>query len=468
MAESSFQPEVQYICPGEDYEISRAVHLSRLAAFYPKCRDCVHRHDSSQLTLPIVEQAETVTRRPQRENLFTDEGVRGVYLNELTANKAGEIAGAFASLLWEATPLAIRTVDSPVNSQSMEQPSAGTRIIGTPATNISSSAGRSGPQIVIAHDERPASPDLVTGIAKILRRMGCHVIDIGLATRPCFWFAVEHLQAAAGIQVSGSGCDPAWTGLDFVMAGAIPIERDHLLQQIAERHKAGYQRPTRHSAGQRAVHCGPIYEAGLRKHFHALRPLKICIGCPSRPVRDVISRLFQELACQLIPVHIPVRSRQMNDGAGADAQRLSQAVQQHQAHFGLLIDDDGQTCSVFDELGHMVPARLVTLLLAEVMLLEARHSRIVLEQSVAQSLLRPIDRRDGFVATSEPDRWSIATMMRETDAAFAGGETGRYWFREAMPTCDAVLTLARVLQALSRSDVDLSEVVIRLEKESPR
>jgi hypothetical protein len=29
-------------CPGEQYDISRPVHLARLAAFYSKCRDCPH------------------------------------------------------------------------------------------------------------------------------------------------------------------------------------------------------------------------------------------------------------------------------------------------------------------------------------------------------------------------------------------------------------------------------------------
>ncbi|MDB5391943.1 MAG: Phosphomannomutase [Planctomycetaceae bacterium] len=434
------QPEPQYVCPGEDYAISRAVHLSRLAAFYPKCRECVHRHDTSQLAVQTVEHIDASNRRAARTTLFTDEGVRGIYLNELTATKAGEIAGAFASLLWEATPLEIRTPDSVANSMSKPQ----------------------GPQVVIAHDERPSSPDLITGVAKILRRMGCQVIDIGLATRPCFWFAVDHLKAAAGIQVAGSGHDPAWTGLDFVLAGAIPIERDNRLPEIASRLASGYQRPMRFSAGQRTFHCGPLYEASLRKHFHALRPLKVCLGCPSRPVRDVIVRLFEKLACQLIPVTIPTRARKILSSEDIDTQRMQQGVLQYAAHFGLLIDDDGQTCSVFDERGELIPPRQISLLLAEVVLAEVRHSRIVLEQSASAALLRPIDRRDGFVAMSDANRWSIATTMREADAAFAGGDSGRYWFREAIPTCDAVLTLAKLLQALSRSDADFSVVLSRL------
>lgn len=433
--------ESQYVCPGEDYSISRAVHLSRLAAFYPKCRDCRHRHDTSQLAVQTVEKIEAAVQRVERPTLFTDRGVRGVYLNELTATKAGEIAGAFASLLWESIPLTLKSDDSP------------------PVHRLSK---RMGPQVVIGHDDRPSSPDIVTGIAKTLRRMGCQVIDVGLVTRPCFWFAVDHLHASAGIHVTGSGCDPAWTGLDFVAAGALPIESNYLLQDIAQRHAAGYQRPLRQSAGQRTFHVAPIYEAGLWKHFHALRPLQVCVGCSNRPVRDLIGRLFQKLACRLIPVSIPVRRRNLFDPADADNLRMQQTVMQHGAHVALLIDDDGQACAVWDERGEPVPARRLTLLLAETILAEARQSHIVLESEAYKELLRPIDRRDGFCAIAEPTPWNISRAMREANAVFAGGDSGRYWFRESIPTCDAVLTLAKLLQALSRSDADLSAVIANL------
>ncbi len=433
--------EPTYVCPGEDYSISRAVHLSRLAAFYPKCRECAHRHDTSQLTPQTIEKIDASVQRAERATLFTDQGVRGIYLNELTASKAGEMAGAFASLLWESTPLTLKETDSAPVSQLQK---------------------RLGPQVVIGHDDRPSSPDLVTGVAKTLRRMGCQVIDIGLVSRPCFWFAVEHLQASAGIHVTGSGCNPAWTGLDFVGAGAIPVERDHLLASISERYEAGYQRPLRQSAGQRTFHAQAVYEAGLWKHFHALRPLKVCVGCPNRPVRDLIGRLFQKLACKLIPVVTPVRSRSLRDPNDPDNVRMSQTVVQQGAHFGLLIDDDGQTCAAWDERGELVPARRLTLLLAETVLTEARHSHIVVEESAFKELLRPVDRRDGFCATAAPTLWGMAQAMRASNAEFGGGDRGSYWFRETFPTCDAVLTLAKLLQALSRSDAEFSVVLAGL------
>ena len=49
--------------------------------------------------------------------------------------------------------------------------------------------------------------------------------------------------------------------------------------------------------------------------------------------------------------------------------------------------------------------------------------------------------------------------MRRNRAPFAADGAGRYWFAEAYPACDALLTLLHLLQALSRSDTPLSEVV---------
>jgi phosphomannomutase len=128
-----------------------------------------------------------------------------------------------------------------------------------------------------------------------------------------------------------------------------------------------------------------------------------------------------------------------------------------------LIDDDGQTCAVWDERGDLVSCRQLTLLLAETVLAEARNSHIVVEGPAFNELLRPIGRRDGVCAMVDPTMWGMAQGMRETNALFGGGDSGRYWFRETFPTCDAVLTLAKLLQSLSRSDAECSEVVAGLQ-----
>ncbi|HUG91582.1 MAG TPA: hypothetical protein VML55_12140, partial [Planctomycetaceae bacterium] len=79
--------EKLYICPGDTHPISRSVHLSRLAAFYPKCRDCALRHETGQLPQQTLVRIHSTERRVQRKSLLTAEGLRGVYLNEIDRRK---------------------------------------------------------------------------------------------------------------------------------------------------------------------------------------------------------------------------------------------------------------------------------------------------------------------------------------------------------------------------------------------
>src|SRR6266404_4181554 len=86
-----------YRCPGEEYDITRSVHLARLAAFYSKCRNCPHAPDSTE----AGDSGQLHEANDSASSLFTSEGVRGRYLNDLSRATAAKIAGAMASCLWE-------------------------------------------------------------------------------------------------------------------------------------------------------------------------------------------------------------------------------------------------------------------------------------------------------------------------------------------------------------------------------
>lgn len=424
-----------YRCPGETYEIPRGVHLARLAAGYDRCEACPHRegpHANPGTDLSSVDEASF-----RRHGLFTAEGVRGVHLNELTRTDAVHIAGAFASGLWDE----LGRGDEAHSTAS--RPEGNRLASGAAREGITLlSTGRPGPLIVLAHDERSSSPDLVVGIGGALRRMGCQVVDIGPVTRPGFWFAVHQLHAAGGIQASGSGCDPAWTGMDFVRQGVLPCSRGAELDAIEQRSRDGYGRPSRRPGSQRLYSAAIAYEAGLGKHFHALRPLKIVLGCPNRLLRELLERIFRKLACRLIPVPMPMRARRLDDDRDPDVSRVAAAVRGNGAHFGILIDDDAQSCALFDDSGaRAAPGRVLPLLGAVER--EARPGGVAVDETTNRG------------ATLE----MMARALRQPEALCGADAAGRYWFVEAFPNCDAVLTLIKLLQLLSRADTPFSDLL---------
>jgi phosphomannomutase len=447
-----------YRCPGENYDITRAVHLARLAVSYSKCRTCPRAPGAVVALESPTGEPEFTT--PLDASLFTSEGIRGRYLNDLTRATAAQIAGAMASCLWDdfagsngAGTLRVPSATIETGSTSPAgdfqeplTPAESDPVLPTEGLRLLA-PGRPGPCVVLAHDERPSSPDIVTGVGQSLRRMGCQVVDIGLSTRPCLMFAIDHLHAAGGVHVTGAGCDPGWTGLDFLSRGAIPCSSPGELDRIRRRYDDGYSRPSRRPGSQRTFHAAVPYEAGLWKYFHALRPLKISVACPSRTLRDLFARAFRKVSCRLLPVETPTRRRAVLDPGDPDVERTARHVREAQAHLGVLVDDDGERCAFFDEQGRLVAPALVAGLLAADC--GASSGRGAVGESQVPDASRGCP----------PSREAIAVAMQRDRVPFAADGAGRYWIADAYPACDALLTLVYLLQALSRSDTPFSEVV---------
>lgn len=426
--------EAQFRCPDEPHTISRSVHLARLAAFYPKCRHCQHRHDTGHLPPTVVEQIQDVERQraPQR-SLFQTDGVRGVFHNELTPAIAGRIAGALASLLWEDVPLTARS-------------SAGPGVV----------VKRSGPLVAIGYDERPSSPVLFAVVADALRMMGCEVVDLGQISRACFTFAVDHLQAAGGVFVTGAGCDASWNGLDLVRHGALPLSFGAGLEDVERRVQDGYSRPTRRAGFQRVFQPLVPYEPSLWKHFHALRPLKIVAAIRPRTARETLRRLFDKLPCELIEIET-MAGPQAPLRQAALLSHVGQKVNRCGAHLGVLVDDDGCRCQFFDEKGRLIDGSRCARFLVQYVLSANPHAVI----SVISSLFDELQAcwKNGQFVSAGETVGSLGQSMRSSGAVLGMTGTDTYWWRESCPTADAILTLARVLQALSRSDAPFSTVL---------
>lgn len=462
----------EYCCPGETHAISRSIHLARLSSFYSKCRECPHRGDIGHHSLRTIEPLDTDSCVATRTSLLETDGVRGIYLNELDRTRAANWGAALASVLWDDEPRSGRVGANSVEGTQRRQENTeagndgGLVDDGPEFSSCQTPTARRGPAVVIAFDERPASPDIVTGVALGLRRMGCQVIDLGQTTTSCFQFAVQHLDAAAGMFVTGAGCDPAWTGFDVVGRGARPWSRGHKLEELEARSLSGVMRPTRAAGSQRTFQSLVPYEAGLWKHFHALRPLHVVCGSATKLLPRIVDRLFAKLPCRVNHVSLPMRRRDLCDQHDSDVRRVASAVISGGQHLGLIIDDDGQQCVFVTERGKLVTTGELARILINFERHEHHRLKIVLTEALTTELSAWLLPLGVEAVTSKKSAASVTTSLVENGARLGAMNDGRVWFGEAYPTCDAIVTLARVLKALSLSDATFGEVVSQMKNPS--
>jgi phosphomannomutase len=427
MAESPQHPP--YLCPGQQHPISRAVHLSRLAAFYAPCRQCHHRDDTGTLSARQVEQLAETNQRHEPRSLFHDEGAGGVYLNDLTPAAARDIAAAFGMVI-----------------RNEERKSE------TAAQLSLQQASSSNPFMILAGDGRPISAEITAAVGEGLRWSGCDVVDVGLATTASLAFAMHQLQAAGGVLVGNSGAEPRLVNLQFWAAGSQPISAGKTLDSIAQLYHAGVNRPARKYGSLCRQQTDAAYLVEMANYFHALRPLRVIVDSASGPLLNQLKKLAGAVACQIIPSRVTQHD-------------LLSQIRSDAAHFAVCIDGDGEKCRALDEQGRVMPAERLLLLLAHRMLqLEPQRAgqtpTIVLEESTSSEIVRQIEQRGGRAVFSSALRASMAAAMREHNAILGGGPSGRVWHTGAgLPLPDALMTITRLLIALSRSDAPLSVVL---------
>jgi len=403
----------RYRCPGQTYAISRAVHLGRLAGFFPACRQCPHRDDTEGLSPRQIRQLRQTRHRGVEVPLFGGEGAGGVIHNDLSADDVRRIAAAFGVSLRHALP-----------------------------------DGSTRPLAILAGDGRPIAAELVVAAGEGLRWAGCQVADLGAASAPCVAMAVERLSADGGLLVGNPSGKAAVAGLTFWTQHARPLSSGDGLDDVAERFQQGTDRPTREYGPLRRVSFQADYLAGLSDYFHALRPLQIVTHCTCPPVWTCLETLTEQVACRFVHCH-------------GGPEEIGRQVVDEGAHLGLILDDDGQRCTLLDERGRTVPTRQLLLLVAADLLKRHPDSALAVEGDVSPKLQSRILAMGGRLIAAGATRADMHRTLCDGNAILGADRRGRLWYRHHARLWfpDALTTVALLLTALSRSDRPLSTVL---------
>lgn len=408
-------PPREYRCPGEKYPISGAVHLGRLARFYPACRKCPHVDQVQGFSPRRLRRWAEVRARNASGPTFGVEGLSGTWHNELSPALVEQVARAFANHLRRSR-------------HDARQPFA----------------------LIVADDGRTLAAEALAAAVEGVRWTGCHAIEVGAASAPCVALAVDHWQAAGGLLVGNPAGKTNTAGLKF-WVGSRPLSAGHGLEAIEHAAGAPVDRPTRSYGALRHVAADEPYLAGLGEYYHALRPLRVVLTGTCPPAEAYLRQLAARVACQVIP--------------SEDATRLAHEVTQGSAHFGVAIDDDGERCQLSDEQGRPIPAQRLFVLLARHLLAGQPGGVIALEPDATEWLENSIGGLGGQAVRATPTRAGMEETMRRQGAIFGGGPSGRFWYPCGPAVPDALRTLTHLLVLMSRSDRRLSEV---LDVDAPR
>ncbi|HEX6904502.1 MAG TPA: phosphomannomutase/phosphoglucomutase [Thermoanaerobaculia bacterium] len=325
-----------------------------------------------------------------------------------------------------------------------------------------------GNTVVVSRDMREHSPGIEKALTRGLTDAGLDVIDIGLATTPMNYFAISHLKAAGGVQVTASHNPAQYNGLKFSRHGALPVSGDGGIKVMEQKVAAG-DLPKAAKPG--TVSKADIY-ADYQQHIlsflrHADRPLKVAVDA-ANGMGTIDKETLEKMGIDLVPLYFELDGRFPNHEANPlkeeNLHDLMKLVRESGADLGVAFDGDSDRAAFIDETGEPIGSDLMTALIAGELLDREPGKAVIYDLRSSRAVPEYIQEHGGVARRERVGHSFMKATLRQLNGIFGGELAGHYYFRDHSYADAPLLSVVEVLNLLRETDKPLSELVRPLKR----
>ncbi len=308
-------------------------------------------------------------------------------------------------------------------------------------------------KIVVGGDARTSTPALREQLIDGLVDSGAKVIDIGLSPTPMLSFAVKHLGASLGINITASHNPSEYNGFKFYdPEGRVFTEFDKIKKLMNS------------SAFKNC--CGKIDKQDISDDYTQFLTSKISLPLNVKIVADfgnavpaaVYPKVFEKAGIKVSPLfsdldgtfpnHAPDPSREKN------LVDLKKKVKEVNADFGFGFDGDGDRMGAVDSNGNIILAEEILAVIIKNILKKKPNSSFVRGCLLSNKLITFTENLGGRLVTSKVGHKNVKQKARETNSQVGGETSGHFFFREINYSDDACFAVLKLLETLQTTSLD--------------
>ncbi|AGF71747.1 phosphomannomutase/phosphoglucomutase [Corynebacterium halotolerans] len=315
--------------------------------------------------------------------------------------------------------------------------------------------------VVVGHDMRPSSPELVDAFAEGVTAHGLDVIKLGLTSTDELYFASGTLDCA-GAMFTASHNPAQYNGIKLCRSGARPVGQETGLGEITEYLVNGMSNyhGVKGTVSERDVLAD--YGAYLRSlvNLRGTRPLVVAVDAGNGMAGLTVPEVFKGLPLDVRPLYFELDGTFPNHEANPldpkNLVDLQKFVVEQGADIGLAFDGDADRCFVIDEKGDPVSSSAICAIVAERYLAERPGATIIHNAITSKAVPEIIGENGGKAVRARVGHSFIKAEMARTGAVFGGEHSAHYYFTEFFNADSGILAAMHVLAALGSQDRPLS------------
>lgn len=322
--------------------------------------------------------------------------------------------------------------------------------------------------IVLGTDMRISSPALFPVARGILVEAGANVIDIGLVSTPTFYFAVSHYSYDAGIQITASHNPKEYNGIKFVInspAGLIKIGKSTGMDEIKKMSTEGVtllpKKPG--SVTQKSNILDDEIETALSLLGNpTIKKFTIAADPANAMGAQYIEAIFSKIPANLIKMNFELDGNfpvhQPDPFDFKNLVDLQKKILQEKADFGLAPDGDGDRLFFIDEKGQVVPATIISSIIAREFLKHNPGATMLFDIRYILTPIKIVGEYGGKSEITKVGHAFITESLAKTGGLFAGESSAHYYYKATGNAESQVITIITVLKVLSEEGKTLSQL----------
>ena len=315
------------------------------------------------------------------------------------------------------------------------------------------------PQIVVGHDARLSSPEIMDALVEGLLSSGIKVYNLGLITTPMLYFSLFHMDSlSGGIMVTGSHNPPNYNGFKLSLGQETIFGSQ--IQELKSYLKASSKKPR---GSMEFLNISDPYVERQKKEFQSLKDMGVVLDCGNGAVGVILRKLYASLGLNphilfeepdgRFPNHHPDPTVESN------TQALKEAVVKTQAPMGIGFDGDGDRIAVVDRKGRFIPGDEIMMILARDVLKKNPGAKIIGDVKCSDRMYRDIAQHGGQGIMWKTGHSLIKNKIKLEKALFGGELSGHIFFADRNDGYDdAVYAGLRLTEILAQTNKNIDEM----------
>lgn len=321
--------------------------------------------------------------------------------------------------------------------------------------------------VAVGRDNRPSGGALRDALVRGLAECGLNVVDVGQVPTPLLYWALNHVDVAGGIQVTGSHNPPEYNGFKLSL-GTESIHGEEI-QELYRLAVAGSFPEGKGTVRSQAI-IDSYVEDIVSRTGKLKRRLKVVVDCGNGVGALVAPQLFDHLDVEwtglfcasdgTFPNHHP------DPTVVENLQDLIKAVRSSGADLGVGFDGDADRIGVVDADGNIIWGDHVLILYArDVLDRTGPDQPIVFDVKCSQALPDAIVKAKGVPVMWKTGHSLMKDKMHALHAPVGGEMSGHMFFTEGFyGHDDALYGAARLIRIVAASGKSLSGMLADVPK----